>query len=97
MIVLLSSLRVFYRSIHTGSPDHIKQPKAPVSVHLFSAEKHIARLVIAEAFVFGRKQIVVKHQEVSVLAGRDGTLARLDAKLLKEVVMQSKPSFPQNR
>lgn len=44
-----------------------------------------------------RKQIVVKHQEVSVLAGRDGTLARLDATLLKAVVMQSKPSFPQNR
>ena len=44
-----------------------------------------------------REQVVVEYQEVRVLAGRDGTLAHLDAKLLKAVVMQSKPSFPQNR
>ena len=97
MIVLLSSLRVFYRSIHKGSPDHIKQPKAPVSVHLFSAEKHFTRLVMAEALMLCREQIVVEHQEVRVLAGRDRTLGGFDAKLLKAVVMQSKPSFPQNR
>ena len=68
-----------------------------MSVHLFSAEKHIARLVIAEAFVFGRKQIVVEYQEVRVIADGDGAFMVLDAKLLKAVVMQSKPSFPQNR
>ena len=52
---------------------------------------------MAEALMLRCEQVVVEHQEVSVLAGRDGTLARLDAKLLKAVVMQSKPSFPQNR
>ena len=68
-----------------------------MSVHLFSAEKLIALLVMAEALMLCREQIVVEYQEVCVLAGRDGTLARRDAKLLKAVVMQSKPSFPQNR
>jgi len=67
------------------------------SIHLLSAEIYILRLIAAEALMLCHEQIVVEHQEVRVLAGRDGTLARLDAKLLKAVVMQNKPSFPQNR
>ena len=44
-----------------------------------------------------REQVVVEYQEVRVLANGDGAFMVLDAKLLKAVVMQSKPSFPQNR
>ena len=32
------------------------------SVQFFPAKIHIPRQIVAEAFVFGRKQIVVKHQ-----------------------------------
>ena len=52
---------------------------------------------MAEALMLGCEQIVVEHQEVGVLADGDGAFMVLDAKLLKAVVMQSKPSFPQNR
>ena len=44
-----------------------------------------------------REQVVVEYQEVRVLADGDGAFMVLDAQLLKAVVMQSKPSFPQNR
>ena len=54
-------------------------------------------LVITEALMLCREQIVVEHQEVRVLADLDRTLGSFDAELLKAVVMQSKPSFPQNR
>ena len=73
------------------------RPSRLSSINLPAAEIHFTRLVLAEALMLCREQIVVEHQEVRVLAGRDGTLARLDANLLKAVVMQSKPSFPQNR
>ena len=84
---------IIYCRRATQVPAAVRKP----SIHFLSAEIHVSRLVITESLLLRGEQVVVEHQEVRVLAGRDGSPARLDAKLLKAVVMQSKPSFPQNR
>ena len=43
-------------------------------IHLLSAKIYFQRLVEAEALMLRCKQVLVKHQEVRILAGFDGTL-----------------------
>ena len=53
--------------------------------YLLSLNIHVRRLVVAEALLLGRREVLVEHQEVRVLATLDGALEGLDAELLRAV------------
>ena len=51
----------------------------------FATEIHLGGLVVAKALVFSSEKVLVKHQEVSILANRNRTLGGLDAQLFGAV------------
>ena len=50
-----------------------------LSVHFLSAEVYICRHVVAEALVLRREQVLVKYQEVRILAGIEDRKGSIEA------------------